>query len=313
MAEVDPDTGAAPDRSAEVSDPAAARAAFLASAPEIIAQPDATVEVDEDAVIDELTRPPAATDPPATPAPEVDPFAAYGGKEVVENALQVRQALQSELGIRTLVAQGLNTLGYTPEQIAAALGKQAAPGAPAEPEGPSDPLAGFDDDDLVTAADMRRILAEQSGQATQAREAAVAAARAELDPVKAALDAQRNQEIAQRNDQTLAELLGPVPIEADKLGQYQTMANATIQAAGRYVEPNNFDPVHIRSAIVRGHADVVAAEEARYQAYLATKREARRAAPANIGGQSAGETPEAEPKNLKEASAQARAAGLFQD
>ncbi len=315
MAEVDPDTGQPPDRSGEVEDPTAARAAFLAADPGVITTPDDDAAVDEDAVLDELTRPPAEASGVTPPAPApgpADPYAQYGGLEAVQNAWQVSEALRSELGVRTMIQQGLVALGYNAEQIKTALGTPGVPGAPAAAP---DPFAGLDDDDVVTGAQLRQYLELQRQQAAEAQTGiearATAAAQAQVNPIRAAFEDTRNREIATRNDATLAELLGPVPTESAEVGNYQALAGATLQAAAAYIDPANFDPGHIRAAITRGHADVVAREEARYQAYLATKRTTKRNAPANIGGQSAGESPEKEPQNLAEARAQFRAQGGF--
>jgi hypothetical protein len=243
-----------------------------------------------------------------------DPYAEYGGREHVANAWQVAEALKTELGVRTMIQQGLLALGYSADQIKAALGDRA--GAPVAPAAaPADPYADLSDDDIVTGAQLKQYLAQQSQAATAAQQAAIEAAQqaaaAQVDPIKAQFEAQRNAAIIQRNDATLTELLGPPPADAVQAGDYQAMAQGVLAAASRYIQPDNWDPAHIRAAIVQGHADVVARQEAQFQAYLGKKREAKRAAPANIGGQSAGEAPAKEPQTMKEARELARSSGIF--
>lgn len=291
--------------------PAEARAAFLASPPEILPTDEPVVLDAEAEVLDEVTRPPAepAVTVPAAPA---DPFAPYGGAEEVANAYELAQALRTETGVRLVVKQSLTALGYSDAQIAAALG--GGPGAaPAvtnapEPAAAPDPFAGIDDDDVVTGGDVKRLLAEAVKNAT---EAAVAQAQAQLDPVRQQFEQERNREIAARNDATIVEVLGPVPEDPTAREAYVNQARDLLNVATRFVDPTNFDPSHIRNGIIAAHAEIEANAEARYQAHLARKREARKAAPTNIGGTTATDGAEAEPKNLAEARAQAKASGTW--
>lgn len=306
-----------PDLSAEVplDEVAAAKAEFLKGpAGHVTSTPDEPVLDDEAAALDELTKPPAGeAAPPSTTAgepPAADPYAQYGGAEAVAHAFEVQEALRTESGVRLLIQQGLQALGYTPAQIKAAVG--GGPGAPTAepaPDQPSaDPYADLPDEELLTGADFKRYAEKIKTDAIAEAQRTVAS---QVDPVVAQQREAFNAEIRTRNDATLAELLGPVPAEPEKQGEYSTQAQQVLDAAGRYVDPSNYDPAHIRSAIIKGHADVEAQNEARWKAYLGKKKAARSAAPSNIGGASAGEGEPKEPQNLKEAREAMKAAGLW--
>lgn len=306
-----------PNAATEVSDPDAARAEFLHNPPAFVPTDEPVVVDDEAAALDELTKPPAATGstaegqaPTAPAAGTPDPYAEFGGVEAVRNAHAVAEALRTETGVRLLIAQGLEALGHSPDQIRRALAREEAAGnlPTAEPAVPADPYANLDDDDVVDGATFKAALA----RATQdAAAQAAAAVRAQVEPLAAQ---QLQQQVAAqnaRNDATLAEVLGPVPTDPAELAAYQTTVTSILQAAGQYITPDTWDPTAIRSAIVTAHAAYEAAEEAKFQRFLQNKRKARQAAPANIGGHSPGEAPEPEPKTMAEASAMARKSGLF--
>ena len=311
-----------PDLSGEVApeDVKAARQAFLSNPPaQINPEPEPAPVLDEEAAaLDELTPPPAAADagetPPAAAAGTPDPYAEFGGREAVATAMELDRALRTEQGVKLVIRQGLEALGYTDAQIRAALGggpgqdplTGAAPEQQAAPTG----LEGFDleDDDVVTGAQLKGIVKQATDSAVQQ---ALAQAQAQLDPVRQQFEQERIREQASRNDQTLIELLGPVPEGESELAEYQAAAQDVLNAAQRYVEPGNFDPAHVRAGIVKAHADIQAAADARFKRYLESKKQARAAAPTNTGGFTSTEAEAAEPKNLKEARAMARAAGVF--
>lgn len=298
------------------------RSEFLSNPPSLDAPPEpAPVVDDENAVLDELSQTPPAGGkveptsvdaPPAGGTPD-DPFASYGGRQNVDLAFQVQEALRTEAGVKVMVAQGLEALGYSADRIKAALGGGAmqAPVTSA-PEGSPEPspFDGIEDDDVVTGADVKRLLGQVAAQT--AKEAADAV-RAELNPLRAQVEEERNRDIAARNDATLTELLGAFPTTQAEQDQYRSLAAATLQAAGAFIDPSNFDPNHIRAAIVKGHEAVIAEQDRRFAAYIARKRATRDAAPSNIGGASAGEAGAAEPKSLNEAREQLRAQNFFGD
>lgn len=298
---------------------AEARAAFLANPPEITSVPDPAPVLDDEATaLDELTQPPAAGDgvepAPVSPVPvAADPYAEYGGREAVANAMELDRALRTEQGVKLVVRQSLEALGYTDAQIRAALG--AGPGG--QPSTAAEAAAaqtapgifdGIEDDDVVTGSDVKRIVSQATEQAVQQ---ALAQAQAQLDPMRQQFEQERVRDQASRNDATLIELLGPVPEDTAALGEYQAQAQDILNAAAKYVEQGNFDPAHVRSGIVKAHSEITAAAEARFKRYLAGKKQARDAAPSNIGGHTAGEAEAPEPKTLAEARAAARADGFF--
>lgn len=256
---------------------------------------------------EEPQAPASAPAEPAAPA-EVDPYAEYGGKDEVSNAVVIARALRTERGTRLLIAQGLEALGYTPEQVTAALAGGAVAGAPGEaaPAAPASPLDSINDEDVVTGAELKTVVSAAVQQAVEQMQAAV---QAGTDPVRAAFEADRGARTGALVDSVIVELLGEGgdPATVDK-----SIAGDVIRAAEAYIEQDNWDPIHIRTAIVRGHADVTAELNRRFEAYQAKKKAAKDGTPTPIGGGlPAGSEPAPEPKDLNEARAIAKAAGFF--
>jgi hypothetical protein len=319
-------TPAVPD--AELTDPAeikAARAAFLHDAPPILssdeppAAPDPVAE--EAAAIAELTTPPtpegAAAAPAEPPAPGTpDAYAEFGGRAEVEQAFAIQEALRTESGLRLLVAQGLRALNYDADAIQAALDGAVAPPAPTDvPPAPPDPLAtildGLEDDEGVSVGDVKRIVAYAVAEAArQATAAATTTTQAALDPVRQEYEQQRAAVAGATTDSTLVELLGPQPTDPAELADYNTLAAGVKHRAGAYLDPNDWTAVGIRNALVRGHADLVSQKQAELQAYLRTKREKANGTPVATGGSAGGEGLPPEPRNIKEAIAARKAAGI---
>ena len=312
------------------ADIAAARHEFLSNPPGIVEDApvvdEAAVRADEAAVaLDELTPPvtgtPApdetgttpAVPAPGTTAPVVDPYAAYGGEEAVRLAAQVQEALRTEPGIRALVANGLTALGYSVDQVRTALDSTQAT---VETPAPTSVLDNLADDDIVTVGSIKTLLAEV---AQQAAAAATAATTAPLAGVQEAIQQQQAQQLEQRQqvvrgytDQAVIETLGAVPTNPAELATYQAQVNDLLAVGQKYYDPaQSSDPAHLHTVIQRAHADIEAQAEARFQAYLATKRQARDNQPVNTGGGAGVESPLPEPKNMKEAREQAKAAGFF--
>jgi hypothetical protein len=267
--------------------------------------PAPTVETDPEAAL--LADLSAGTS--ATPAPPAeDPFAAYGGREAVEEARVIRDALATETGVRTLIAQGLHALGYSPDQVRAFMENRAV-GEAAAAAAPADPLAAISDEDVVTGAEVKAVV---QAAVAQALAGVTGELKAGLQPVQQQMEAQRQATAQQTVDGTLVELLGQPPTDPGELKQFQTLATAVLQAAAPYVQADNWDPQHIRAAIQRGHADYQAQLEAAISYRLAQKKAQAAAQPTNIGGATSGSEPAQEPKDLKEARAMARAMGLWQ-
>lgn len=244
---------------------------------------------------------------PTTPAPADDPYAEWGGRQVVEDAVVIARGLKTEAGVRTLVAQGLQAIGYTPAQIQAALagGATSAPTA-AAPAAPADPLDGIEDDDVVSGGDVKKLVARAIESATAEITAQV---KAQVDPVREQAIADRQARTNNVIDGTIVELLGT---GGDESTVDRDTAGEVLVAAEKYVEEDNWDAAHIRAALVKGHADVVARQERVYEQYLAKKKAVKDASPvAAAGAGGAGEPPPREPQNLAEARQMAKEAGLF--
>jgi hypothetical protein len=299
---------------------AAARQQFLSEPPPIVdsnepavTDPAADDAAAEAAALEELTTPATPSEgapapAPVTPPAAADPFAPFGGEEAVRNAHQVQEALRTEQGVRALVANGLTALGYTPEQIRAALAGEAqapTPTAPAE----ADPLAGLDDDDVLTVAGAKAIIEQAVTKATQA---ATTAATAGLAPVQEAVAAQQATAVRNNTDAAVISVLGPVPTDANELQAYRTQVDAIVARASQNYDPAQWaNPSHISQIVTQAHAELEAEADARFKAYLERKKTVRDSTPVNTAGGAGSEGPLPEPKNLAEAREQARAAGFF--
>jgi hypothetical protein len=250
---------------------------------------------------------PAATEPPV--APIEDPYAEWGGREVVEDAVNVANALRTETGVRTVIAQGLQALGYSPAQIQAALaGGPAAVEAAVEaaaPTGPADPLEGYADDDVVNVSDVRKLVEAQVAAATAAVTAQV---EQQLTPLQQQVIEQQTTRAQNAVDSTIFELLqvdGQVdPALATEVLRY---ANQHITDATRY------DPEAIRNAIISGKAEAEAAIEAAHAAYLRGKAAVKATLPTPVVAASPGAEAPAEPQSIEEASAEMRKRGWFKN
>lgn len=304
---------------APVAEPRNVREAIAArvagGVPEIITTPDEVVEPAETDALDEFAAPAAPVEAPAIDAAAgaVDPFAAYGGKEAVDNAIAISEALRTESGARLIAAQTLHALGYDPDAIRAALEvKGASPAQAAEATAAvteDDPLASLADDDMVTAADVRALVQRATEQTAAQVKAQLEAA---TQPLATQIEVERQARATSVTDGTLVELLGEPPTDQAELRNWQVNAQAVLEQAMIGFDQNQWDPAYIRQAVLRGHAAWQANEDRKLAAYVATKRAQRDAAPSHIGGApipSNEETPK-EPRSVKEAIAMRKASGL---
>ena len=287
--------------------------------PEILHETEPNIEPTEAeveaAALAELTAPPTGTPaaPVAAPPAGADPFAAFGGEEAVRNAHQVAEALRTETGLRTLITQGLLALNYSPEQIKAALGTPGLPGGaatqePAVPAVPS-PLVAIEDDDVVTGAQLKAIVASATADAAQQ---AAEAVRAEVAPVAEQFQRQALSIAQQAADATYIEILGPAPTDPDANKAWMTQAHEIQLMASANFDSNNYNPGDIRMALLAAGAEFKQRQEAVFHAYIGQKKADAAAQPMNVGGgQTPGSEPPKEPQNLAEARAQAKAAGIF--
>lgn len=200
-----------------------------------------------------------------------DPYADFGGRQTVEQAMALHKATQSQDGLMRLFFEAGKAQGLSYSQMEALFG-QAGPAD--EPQ-----VAQYADDDLLTYAQARELLQRealqpfQQFQAQQAEEAA------------RAIVASTRTELGIQDDATW---------------------NAVLQLGDRYLG-DDLSPAAVRAAVQRGHADFVALVKTNATAYAQEKAQARRAVPkAPSGGSMATPAPEAEPKSVEEAIARAR-------
>lgn len=262
---------------------------------------------------------PAATGTPAPAPVALSPWTDEHGNAVdsaeVQAALTVARGLRTPEGVRLMVARGLEAMNKDPRAIQAFLNgeitQQQAEAAPAAPPEPVDPLAAFDltDDDVIDGAQLRKVLAAVTQQATEQAQAAAAAA---LQPLAERQQAEQANRAKDAVDSTLIQLLGE---NGDAATVDVDTANLVLDRAKAYIDPNNWDPQHIRDAVLRGHADLVAQLDRAQTARLARLAQTAQNTPSSIGTGTppGGETP-AEPVSFEEAMAQARVghADLFQ-
>lgn len=223
-----------------------------------------------------------ATEPAAEPAAPVDPFEEFGGRQSIEDAVAISRALGTETGVRQMAAETLKALGLAPQQIEAVLSGQAfvsqTPEGGAE-AGPDPVFGDLTDDDVVTVADMKRLLGELQQEIRQ--------------PWEQAQTQQRVDRAAATVDTTLASL----GVEDPNLSQL------VLLEASKILPQNEWDPAKIEQAIRTGHANVTALMEQARQEYLGKKIEQADSLPTHIGdvSGSAGGSDAPEPASLDEA------------
>jgi DNA-binding transcriptional MerR regulator len=227
----------------------------------------------------------AAQATPVEPEPVADPYADFGGRQQVEDAVALSRALSTEAGVRAMAVETLKALGLSPAQIEATLsGEQAPSGAPQEPA--PDPVFGdLADEDVVTVADVKRLLEQVKQEVKQ--------------PWEQAAEAQRQQAAGTAVDSTLAELGVSDP----------DTAQLVLLEASRILPRDEWDPTRIAEAVRQGHAQLVVKLEKARENYVKGKVEKADALPTHIGDTSgsSGGSPLPEPKDLQEAFARVRA------
>lgn len=268
----------------------------------------------------EGTPAPADAPPAGTPAaPQVlQPWTSQDGTVVdpaeVQAALVVARGLRTESGVKLMVARGLEAMGKDAATVQAFLdGKltqQQAAVAPVEAPTVPDILEtlGLGDDDVVDTQTLRQVIAQVQAQATKA---ALEAAGVAVAPVVSAQEAQRNAGARDAVDNTLIQLLGT---NGDPKSVDVPTANLVVERAQRYIDPSNWDPAHIRDAVLRGHADLITELDHAQQTRLTRLAGVAATVPSTIGtGTPPGGEPTPEPQTFEEAMAQARVLepGLF--
>lgn len=337
-----PDTGVVPDAPVEsITDVNAARQAWLAAPPPegdaadaiaaqraaqaaaAAAQPtDAAIEAQ--AIEEQLGTPPAGQEgtPPAegaqpTPAPAppgvppgADPFGLFGGYEAVRNAMAVQESLRTEQGVRQMAANALVTLGYDPQQVRELLTGQAPP-VEEQWQAQPDLLGDVPDEEPVelTAGDVRALL---DAAAQRAAQAAIQQTEQKVAPLQQQIAESNQRAMFQLTDNAVIAVLGAPPEDAAQRQAYADRVDQVVGRAQQYYDPNRWsDPAMVSAAITRANAELTAADDARYNAYLESKRQTMLAQPPNTAGSAAGSEPIPEPKNLAEATKLARESGFF--
>jgi DNA-binding transcriptional MerR regulator len=202
---------------------------------------------------------------PAVPA-EVDPFADYGGKDVVEQAYKIHQATQSEDGVIQLFIEAGQSLGLGLREI-----QELFEGGSTEEAEPDEE---YDPDEPMTRAEFqaemdRQAQAQWQGQAQQIEQAARQTVAATAQELGLDLADPASQVILQMGDKYLGE---------------------------------DLSPANVAAAVRRGHADYQALVEKESQVYLAKKAKAAQTVPSAPAGSSAPTEPKpAEPRDIAEA------------
>lgn len=222
-----------------------------------------------------------------------DPFAQYGGKQYVDDAYAVAQAINDPKQLPAVVANGLISLGYTPEQAyAAVLHQGATPAAAqaaveqAQPE--ADPFDAMNDDDVLTVAD----------------------ARAQFERMlEKRFDSEREQAAGQAAHQqrtAAADAAVTNALEAKGLKPGAKNTVAVITLAQQYVSPDEWDPQRLAQAVNQGYAQWQSIIEEERKNYLGEKAATAEAQPSHLGGSSPAGESQPEPQSVEEAIARAR-------
>jgi hypothetical protein len=228
--------------------------------------------VDEGASYDETDPAGESGSTDGAPAAETvaDPYADFGGRESVEQAMALHKATQSQDGLMRLFFEAGRSQGLSYSQMEALFG-QAAPEAPA--------TAQYADDDLLTYAQVKELMQREVLEPMHQNQAQQAEAGA-----RAVVNSQR-EALGVKDDATW---------------------NAVLQLGDRYLG-DDLSPDAVRSAVQRGHADFINLVKSNATEYVTAKADARKTVPkAPSGGSMSTPAAEAEPKTVEEAIKRAR-------
>lgn len=204
-----------------------------------------------------------------------DPYATYGGKDTIDKAVAIHQALQTEDGVWNLFFQAGRSLGLGVREIEALFAQQQGGG---EPEGSPEP----DDDDVMTYGQFKAMLNEQvlaPWQQTQ-QATAEAAARSAIDTTCLELGVKDTQ-----------------------------VRDAVLRLGDKYLS-DDISPQKVQAAVRRGFADYQTLLKGERQKAVTQKREAGATVPKSPAGAVAGAPAQDagnEPKDVAEAIRRARA------
>ena len=217
-----------------------------------------------------------------------DPYAEFGGRDRVAQAAALAGAFQSEIGLKQVGAEIMKALNVPPETIAAVLSGQ--PITAQEQAQVDDALGGLGDDDVLTVADARQMIADATAQAVEQARAIAAQER------------QGDAQTQMIND-TVGAVLDELGVTNPELGM------ALCKVADEKVKAmiGGYTPENIRAGMLATHAMFAGVAEQNRVTYLADKKKAKAANAKSIGaGTAQGATPPAEPTDVAAGIAAAR-------
>lgn len=269
-------------------------------ADEVVEDAPPVEETDDD--FEDEESPAGDTGEEVPPAGQPDPDAIDA--EELTRLRAIRNSMKTEQGLRQLGAHALIELGFTPQEVQAFVNRIPAPGeAPAPAGEQTAPIELPEDDEVVTGAQAKALVAEAAKQA-------VAEA---LKPFQQSQQEARQAAATALVDSTLISLLGDATAENPAATVDGDLAQDVINAAEKYLEPDDWNAAHIKEALVRGHADVMRRIDGEVTRRIEAKRRTRQKQPTSIGqgaGVGGGDAP-AEPKNVDEARRMARDARAY--
>ena len=212
-------------------------------------------------------KPYSEPEPAAEPSEPSDPYADYGGRDVVEQAHRMHQATQSEDGIIQLFIEAGQSLGLGLREI-----QTLFEGGTLEPDEGEAPE--YDPDEPITRAewDAERQREQDNQQQSQ------------------------NYMIEATARQAVAATAAELGIDLNDPG-----SQIILQMGDRYLN-DDLSPQSIKDSMRRGQADYQALVERESQAYLAKKSAAGKTVPGAPSGSAApSESAGAEPRDTAEA------------
>jgi hypothetical protein len=248
---------------------------------------------------------PSTSTSTSTPAPESDdPFAEWGGRDTVQQAMDLVRNLGTEDGRVAAAVEAMIQMGFDQgyiEDVFSGRGLEQPEYEPS-PEDDAQQIADFfgslGDDDVLTGNQIKDLFT-RFGSLVDEHVRELLEDR--VAPVESDFETQRAEE-------QQARVNAHVQSEMARLGITQDEAQQVFNEAQKYLSPTDMDLGHITAAMTRGKADFDALMERRATEYLSRKGAQRDSLPSNIGGHSntgGGEAPP-EPRNLKDAFAQVR-------
>lgn len=202
-----------------------------------------------------------------------DPFAAYGGKDLVEAAVKLHQATRDHDGLIQLFVEAGQALGLGVREMEALFQQGRAGEVIAAASAGAE--ADEDEDRFLTVKELRELEAKRQAEAAAAaQEAQVAAARATVA--------------------NTFESLGVDPSDPT--------ADLILQLGNKHLAAGRLDAESVSAAVRAGHAEFLSLVDKQAKAYLRAKRDQAAkvpSAPSGAGAPAAAPLPP--PKNVDEA------------